>query len=888
MDNWVTLSTQPAKKRWASLQAQARAASKAAWEYARDHTPGREIAQAHFTWRPGWDHLKCDVGADSYHGGVFFAVDRNADPDVAVNRLKLEYQRKKDKYLFLGVPESSRERLGQREHRLRVFQTDSQELLARRWYEAIETLDHGPQVADLWSPTRIDLQPWSPDYLKDRALNPGQQVALAAMTTPGGHFVWGPPGTGKTTVITSAVKDALDHGRTVLITSHTHVAVDNVLTSLLADDERYGLQLFQLGRVIRKKPGDETKVAPQVAQHPFLLDDKAAALLVDKEDRRAQLAAQEQANLAHEDRTREHDAQDRVHRLDIDDKGIRLLDKQRDAFERWRKLDQARQEQEKTVAALDQRLDEATGQLAQYETLDQEMSIAHNRLAEADDARNSWSRQANELEAACRQVAAEQADREQRILALRRPSVLPWVKRSRQGELSAVLAQHSESLHSAEQLLSQASYARTTAQQWDARYAAAYDSLIGLQARQNSRGALARKLTGLRSERDRAAAEHDQAENRCAEMLRILGDEPASWQRRYRAACDDGSMELIHQWDVYVQRVKTLDKELADIQRQKSQLEDEYQKTRRTLLAQGGAPVIATTLDSLVFTDELTQRRFDVVIIDEVASAESAKVVYAAAKADQTCALVGDFLQNAPVADAEDPTTEQDSQTAAWQTQDIFSLAGITDRASAARHPHCVALSRQYRFPPIVAETVNAFCYDGLLESAKATPEGTVVTFHDTSGLRDLLFERINRSWWCRASAELAVAVASTLTGSIGFVTPYKPQEELAHRLFASLTKRGGPSVECGTAHAFQGREMDAIILDLMQDGEPRWVSAADIHGNERARSAAKLLNVALTRTKDRLHIIGDWEFIRRSDSLGMKALADLQYAAGFELVRHS
>ena len=41
--------------------------------------------------------------------------------------------------------------------------------------------------------------------------------------------MWGAPGTGKTTVILAAVRDALAHGRSVLVASHTHVAVDNVL-----------------------------------------------------------------------------------------------------------------------------------------------------------------------------------------------------------------------------------------------------------------------------------------------------------------------------------------------------------------------------------------------------------------------------------------------------------------------------------------------------------------------------------------------------------------------------------------------------------------------------------------------------------------------------------
>ena len=48
------------------------------------------------------------------------------------------------------------------------------------------------------------------------------------------HVVYGPPGTGKTTVITELVRILVKNGHRVLVTSHTNVAVDNVLEKLEA------------------------------------------------------------------------------------------------------------------------------------------------------------------------------------------------------------------------------------------------------------------------------------------------------------------------------------------------------------------------------------------------------------------------------------------------------------------------------------------------------------------------------------------------------------------------------------------------------------------------------------------------------------------------------
>ena len=71
-----------------------------------------------------------------------------------------------------------------------------------------------------------------------------------------------------------------------------------------------------------------------------------------------------------------------------------------------------------------------------------------------------------------------------------------------------------------------------------------------------------------------------------------------------------------------------------------------------------------------------------------------------------------------------------------------------------------------------------------------------------------------------------------------------------------------------------------------MQDQRPRWVAAADLRGSQRAVSAAKLLNVALTRAKERIYIIGDWSFVSAYHTTGMRALADLLSEPGFTLVR--
>jgi superfamily I DNA/RNA helicase len=131
---------------------------------------------------------------------------------------------------------------------------------------------------------------------------------------------------------------------------------------------------------------------------------------------------------------------------------------------------------------------------------------------------------------------------------------------------------------------------------------------------------------------------------------------------------------------------------------------------------------------------------------------------------------------------------------------------------------------------------------------------------------------------------DLLAAVAldpDTPANDTGMVCPYRAHANRAAR----LSDRDGLGVACGTAHRFQGREFDTVIVDLMQDDQPRWAGVADLHGTERQVAAAKLLNVALTRTKRHLYLIGDWDFVQRYDSPGMRALAALDGQPGFQVI---
>ena len=126
------------------------------------------------------------------------------------------------------------------------------------------------------------------------------------------------------------------------------------------------------------------------------------------------------------------------------------------------------------------------------------------------------------------------------------------------------------------------------------------------------------------------------------------------------------------------------------------------------------------------------------------------------------------------------------------------------------------------------------------------------------------------KSWLNRGEAELAVRRARWLLetmppdSSVGVVTPFRPQAELIRSLLGEEAAR----VRVGTVHTFQGGECDAMIFSLVatESMAPGGRGFFDRDEN--------LWNVAITRAKAMMLVIGDRAFWERHGALGGKLAA--------------
>jgi len=813
---------------------------------------------------------------------IFVAEGPRPTPE---DRRLVLFRKRESGRLQLQIPDETRAAL-RGVQSVHVFYVDDFELrLRQKLLDLLEDAPEGKAATQLWAAGGSAIRDPLPPSPVPLELHASQEEALDAITSPGGWLVWGPPGTGKTTVIVEAVRSALAADLSVLIASHAHVAVDNVIEGVA--DPNTGVE-FECGDVIRVATAfTEPRVSARVRGHDHLLLGKAAAVLNQTAERREALDARIDANETHEARA-EKNALDRL-LTGVDNAKIEhakaALEAQRKTGDLTARLEEI--DAERTV--MRQQMAGHTAEADRLDVPDAERSEAEYSHLRSEEARDEAERG---LAAAAAALARAEAERDASAsrLALAQghaatvgARLLPPMRVIRRRRVEALASEHAAALRAADDASTLLDQTRRHAERCRAAAESAHAALVGLAER-------ARQAAAERAAAGRLAVAEEELAGRAGD----LDDEIWKWEEIAAKMPADEARSLVDEahdrgWLDAIERlaavgpiVERLDGERQKLREEQEELAAEENATRERLLRE--ARVVACTLAAYVFTSSLRERRFDIVILDEAASISAPEIILAGSRADRTFAAVGDFLQNAPISE----TDSADPEAHPWQGADVFTLVGIHDRETAERHARCAALSCQHRFPRIIADVVNAFCYEGLLETADSVTSepGTVITVLDTSAHGDKPLLAAGRSWWCPLGLELLRTIATQpelrAGSSIGFITPYRGQADRARGLM--LQNQDGTLIECGTAHAFQGRQYDTVVVDLMQDHRPRWVSHANLHGTDHAIAAAKLLNVALTRARRRLYLIGDWEYIRGCSSPGMRALVGLHGMTGFSV----
>ncbi|HSM07770.1 MAG TPA: AAA domain-containing protein [Gemmatimonadota bacterium] len=296
-----------------------------------------------------------------------------------------------------------------------------------------------------------------------------------------------------------------------------------------------------------------------------------------------------------------------------------------------------------------------------------------------------------------------------------------------------------------------------------------------------------------------------------------------------------------------------------------------YQAASRRALE--GADVVLTTFARLAVRDELAGQRFDSLLIDEASAAPLPYVLFAAGLARHRAAAFGDFRQLPAV------VMSRGAHAGRWLRRDVFEVSGVLEADTGLPSPRdrlCSMLEEQYRMRPAIRSLVGELFYGGRLRDAGVL-DGDVdgggepgerageLIMIDTASLEPEV-ERPDGSRRNEAHLETLLQVLEALARrgerDVAVVAPYRAQaRELRRRVHSRLGRLAPADLEIATIHRFQGREKRVVVFDTV-DAPPGRSWFLD---ERRNRDFPRMLNVALSRSRDMLIVVGTIEGLRRT-----------------------
>lgn len=726
------------------------------------------------------------------------------------------------------------------------------------------------------------------ESVQSNGLNPSQLAALASSLGRNATFIWGPPGTGKTQTIGAIGEHLYKRHRSVLLVSHTNAAVDQAILRIadtidpcevakgkvlrvgVPHDERFEDEKY---REVLLKTHTDRRSTELAARRDVCQIEKAAA--VERVIRLSRLIDviewTEEAERDIASMSRELceilELKDALESARTEQKAL-LLQSAEWAFAadaaRYAKVRLA------TITQLDGKISDRSAAVAALEV---DLKVGQSLLEAAETILKetisvSWLTR--------RWRGLPHPDRQHDEVAERRKE-----RDAVQVRLAAVTAERDAMKETRARCASEV-------EAFSGKYSAAPDEVLAKAADH------AKRVKEIQPKIDRLLREsgglRDSLEAVLGRRLAVLRE----WGLSVAEATDAGGMldavrqvhdraksqvagqdfsSLTQQRDHLNAAIRAFDAELLAIEESLKRVEE---------LVIADAVVVATTLTRAYLRDSIQSRRFDTIILDEASMAPIPAIWVAASTASDNAVVVGDFRQLPPIVISENDLPRK------WLGRDIFEVAGLngTEDPTGRR----VDLLEQHRMHPQISAIPNALVYDKrLLDAPEMDRQGEpeLVAWYRSEWGHDhpvLLVDTSSVGAWVTSvsrgsrasrlnflSATICVDLAGRLLRQdrkelpngdrrrILIACPYRPHARLLELLIREEDL--ARDVLAGTAHSFQGSEADVVILDLVND-EPHWRVAMFMPDHDDA--VRRLLNVALTRARRRLIVVGDFEYIQK------------------------
>jgi len=609
------------------------------------------------------------------------------------------------------------------------------------------------------------------DFLSKRTetLNKEQKEALAKALGSEVAFIWGPPGTGKTFTLAQIVSEFLQRNKSVLLISHTNIAIDNALERLSLilqkdkDEKYYDGKILRIGTphldtLLRDYP--ELDIQYWIEKKSIILKEKLEKL------------------------------EKQIHYIKI-------------SIEPYKKI----------IQLLNEIESDEKGSIK----IEAEIKNTKRNLEELELQIIDLKNEQRELEARLVQARCMNA-----VLRFFRGLNIDKINQ-RILQIKSLLAQKTSEMLNTERALDD----------------------------------YQKKLEGLKNNISSRLLELE-------ELFQKLGGE---YTRESATEQIRSSQKIINETQ---NKIEGINAKLSNLERE--------------LISE--AMVIGTTLTKAYVNQDIYQRQFDVVMVDEASMAPMPALFFDCSLGKEKVIIIGDFRQLAPIAQSDTPEVKK------WMIRDIFEQAGITAKVDEGREDErLVQLKEQRRMPEEVVILINEIVYGNTLRSGpkdKDEQKKEIIAFNAEPfpSKRIVICDTSSINPWCSKSpggspfniynaflsVELArIAVKNGIT-DVGIITPYSSQSRLIHEL---VVDRGDIHIHIdpSSVHRFQGREKQVIIFDLVEGPvrSIRW-----LNGGPKS-DAMRLINVAVTRAKAKLIFVANLQYLDKklSSESALRAILD-------------
>lgn len=334
-------------------------------------------------------------------------------------------------------------------------------------------------------------------------------------------------------------------------------------------------------------------------------------------------------------------------------------------------------------------------------------------------------------------------------------------------------------------------------------------------------------------------------------------------------------------WDNLELAKKGLLSQIKEIQKNIDTLTEEINEIEDQIIKE--AKVIITTITQSYSSKLISSMNFNAIIIDEASMIPLPVVFFASGLAMDKVIIIGDFKQLPPIAISENN----------YLNTDIFEFSEIKKNVEKNIHDdRLVPLKVQFRMHPEISDICNRYVYspqNELVDSEEVImrSEHPILDYEPYAGEPIVFCDTSIANPWCNSNPSgsafnlyhsifvIKLIEDALINGisedKIGVITPYRDQAKFINKMRQQILP--DKKIKISTIHKFQGLENEIIIFDTVisygKKGGPGYFFS-------RSEQSEKTLNVAITRPKSKLIIVGNNTYLNNrldTDSLMFKIL---------------